>query len=326
MRVIVAIYSAVDVWTIPDAHVERLRGASPGVTIVYARDDRELERAIGEADVAFTSVFGERLLALAPRLRWIHSPAAGVGNMLHAGMRRSRIVITNSRGIHAQPIAEHVIGVTLALARQLHVAIRRQREGVWAQHEIASRPIVGLRGARMGLVGLGAIGSAIARLAAAMGMEVAAVRRNPDRPVPQGVARVLGPAQLPELVAEADVVVLAAPLTGETRGLVGAAELDRMKRSAILVNVGRGRLVDEQALARALAQGTIAGAALDVFTREPLDPASPFWTLENVIVTPHTSGLREDYWEAVVDLFVANLGRFTRGEPLLNIVDKQAGY
>ena len=157
-------------------------------------------------------------------------------------------------------------------------------------------------------------------------MRVSAVRRHADRPRPPFVDDVTGPGELGTLLARADIVVLAAPLTGETRGLIGRPELRLMKRSAILVNVARGKLVSEQDLADELAAGSIAGAALDVFEREPLDPASPLWGLPNVLITPHTSGFREDYWPAVVDLFMENLRRFESGRRLMNVVDKDAGY
>jgi phosphoglycerate dehydrogenase-like enzyme len=178
----------------------------------------------------------------------------------------------------------------------------------------------------MVIVGLGAVGGAVARAAAALGVRVSGVRRNPAAGRPEGVSAVTGPDRLPALLPTADAVVLAAPLTASTRSLIGAPELALMKPGAILVNVARGKLVDERALDDALARGALGGAALDVFEREPLDPASPLWDRPNVILTPHTSGFRQDYWEAVADLFIENARRLESGQPLLNLVDKRAGY
>jgi phosphoglycerate dehydrogenase-like enzyme len=159
-----------------------------------------------------------------------------------------------------------------------------------------------------------------------MGMRVIATRRRATAPRPASVEVVYAPSRLPELLAASDVVVLAAPSTDATRDLIGSAEIRKMKRDAILINVARGRLVREEDLAVELSRGTIAGAALDVFEREPLDASSPLWDLPNVVITPHTSGFREDYWEAAVELFADNLRRFEAGIPLLNVVDKAAGY
>jgi phosphoglycerate dehydrogenase-like enzyme len=178
----------------------------------------------------------------------------------------------------------------------------------------------------MGIVGLGSIGGAVAERAAALGVEVIAVRRTPSAPRPPCVSAVYPPAELDAVLRRADLVVLAAPLTADTRGLIGAGELRRMKREAVLINVARGKLVREDELAAELAHGTIAGAALDVFEHEPLPASSPLWDLPNVVITPHTSSFRSDYWALAVDLFASNLRRFERGEPLANVVDKAAGY
>jgi phosphoglycerate dehydrogenase-like enzyme len=239
----------------------------------------------------------------------------------------SPVVITSARGVRARAIAEHVLGVTIALARQLHTAIRRQAAHQWALDEIeSSRLVRTLRGHRMTVVGLGAIGEEVARAAAGFGMRVSAVRRQVDRPCPSHVEEVVAPDRLFELLGRSDVVVLSAPLTSETRRLIGREALGRVRRGALLVNVGRGKLLDDDAVIDALRSGQLGGAALDVFTHEPLDPASPYWDLPNVIVTPHVSGAMEDYWTPLIALFAENLRRFERGAPLLNVVDKVFGY
>ena len=178
----------------------------------------------------------------------------------------------------------------------------------------------------MGIVGLGSIGRELAQLAAALGMRVSGIRRRTGAPTLPGVDRVLPPDRLHQLLAESDVVVLAVPLTGNTERLIDATAIDAMKPTALLVNVGRGRLVDDEALIAALRSGRLAGAALDVFTPEPLPADSAYWDLPNVIVTPHVSSAMADYWSPVMKLFADNLGRFERGEELVNVVDKAAGY
>jgi phosphoglycerate dehydrogenase-like enzyme len=205
--------------------------------------------------------------------------------------------------------------------------LRRQAAHTWALDELETAGVVRtLHGRRMGIVGLGSIGLEVAKVAAPFGMSVTAIRRRVGEPVPEVVEEVLPPEGLPVLLAKSDVIVLAAPLTSGTRHLIDRAALDGTRRGALLVNVGRGKLLDDEAVVAALRDGRLGGAALDVFTREPLDPASPYWDLPNVIVTPHIAGAMEDYWTPLVALFTENLRRFEAGRPLLNVVDKSAGY
>ena len=323
MKVVTSVYSD-PVWTLPPGEVDRLRQAFPHLTIVDAPSRDERLRELPDADVAFLSQLKPDEFAAASRLRWIQSPAAGVASLLFPTLRESAVVLTNARGIHGDAMAEHVIGVVIVLLRRIHRSIRRQVGGQWSKDPQSQFRM--LRGSRMAVIGLGAIGSAVAERAAAMGMDVVAVRRNPSAPRPPSVSAVYAPGDLDAVLAGADVVVLTAPLTPETRGLIGRAQLRRMKRSAVLVNVARGKLVDEEALAAELAEGAIAGAALDVFEHEPLEPGSPLWHLPDVVITPHTSAFRDDYWTLAVDLFAQNVRRFERGEPLVNLVDKSAGY
>ena len=262
--------------------------------------------------------------AAAPRLRWVQSPAAGVAGLLFPEFKASPVVLTNARGIHGEAMAEHVIAVVIVLFRQIHLAVRRQAGRDWVKEPQSAFRMI--RGRRMGVVGLGAIGAAVAERASAMGMDVVAVRRNAGAPRPPFVSAVYPPSGLDRLLEESDAVVLTAPLTPDTRGLIGAEQLRRMKPDAVLVNVARGKLIVEHELAEALARGALAGAALDVFEHEPLDPASPLWDLPNVVLTPHTSAFRDDYWTLATDLFAANLARFQQGEALANVVDKAAGY
>jgi phosphoglycerate dehydrogenase-like enzyme len=314
------------VWRLPPAEVDRLRSQFPALRFVDAPVTEDRLRELPDADVAFLSRLKAEEFAVARRLRWIQSPAAGVGNLLFPELRDSPVLLTNARGIHGEPIAEHVIAVSIVLLRQTHYFLRRQAAHQWAKDELPLSAFGRLRGACLGLVGLGAIGTAIAAKGATLGMHVIAVRRNLAAPPPAGVSHVYPPEELGTVLEQADVLALAAPLTDRTTGLIGSDELRRMKRGAILVNIARGRLVREADLAAELARGTIAGAALDVFEREPLDPSSPLWDLPNVIITPHTAAFRSDYWEAAVNLFAENLNRYLDGRPLINLVDKDAGY
>ncbi len=327
MTILIGVISDAAVWVLPRSYVDQLRRDFPQHTFLEAWDHEAIRRQLPEADVAFTPYVDRDVFVRSPRLRWVQAVAVGVGSMLYAEMVASPVVITNARGIRARAIAEHVMGVALALARRLHVAVRRQAEHVWAQTELeGSGAIHLLSGRRMGVVGLGAIGGETARLAAAFGMRVSAIRRRVELPLPAGVEDVLPPDRLHDLLGRSDLVVLSPPLTDATRGLIGAAELGAMKPGAFLVNIGRGKLVDDAALVEALRAGSIGGAALDVFMHEPLDPASPYWDLPNVILTPHTSGAMADYWAPLVALFSENLRRFDAAQPLLNVVDKHAGY
>jgi phosphoglycerate dehydrogenase-like enzyme len=327
VTILVLIHSPFRMWAIPADHVARLGRDFPAHRFEHALDDDEGLRRIGEAEVAFSSQIRPEHLRAASKLRWVHSPAAGVGSMLYPEMIASPVVLTNSRGLAAGTIAEHVLAVTLALFRRLPLALRRQAERTWAQDEIGTppgnRPVAG---AEVLLVGLGAIGTATARLFHALGSRVTAIRRRPDAPSVDGVVDVRGPEQLHRLLPCADVVVLAAPQTAGTRGLLGRAAIAVMKPGAVLVNVSRGGLVDETALAEALRAGHLGGAALDVFVHEPLTPDHQLWGVPNLLITPHTAGFRPDHWDAATDLFAENLRRFERGEPLLNVVDKAAGY
>ena len=327
MRILVAIYSEFQSWCIPEAQVGELRAAFPEHTFVRADSDEAVLDVIAGADVAFSSRITREHLAAAPRLRWVHSPAAGVGAMLFPEMVRSPVVMTNSRGNSSVTIAEHVIAVALVLFRDLRLAWRRQDERVWAQNEFdAGVSIRTLRDARVLIVGLGSIGSETARLASAFGAHVVGIRRTAGAAVPAGVNEVVAPGQLLDQLPSADLVVLSAPQTAETLHMIGERELSRMKDGSILVNVSRGKLIDEAALVRALASGRLRGAALDVFEHEPLDPASPLWHRPDVLITPHVSGFHAGYWPGAIQLFADNLRRFATGQPLANVVDKEAGY
>jgi phosphoglycerate dehydrogenase-like enzyme len=325
VRIAVAIHD-LPVWTIPPSEVARLARALPDDTIVDAREPAERRAAFGDADVLFATKISAEEFAIARHVRWMHSSAVGVGGLLPPAVVASPVVVTNARGVHSDAIAEHAIALVLALRRHLHTAVARQAARDWAQAELSARVTPPLSHTQLLVVGLGSIGTRVASLAAGLGMRVAGVRRRVSEPTPPGVGQVLGPERLTEGLRDADVVVLAVPRTDETRALIGRTEFAAMKRSALLVNVARGRLVDETALLEALETGRIAGAGLDAFQQEPLPPDHPLWRAPNTLITPHTASFSGDYWTPVVDLFLENVARFKRGEPLLNVVDKQLGY
>ena len=328
MNVLVGVISPAFAWVMPRTFVEQLRRDFPQHTFLDAWDRDTIRRLLPEADVAFTPFVDRDIFPSAARLRWVQSPAVGVGSLVFPELLASDVVITSARGIRARAIAEHVIGVTIALARQLPVAIRAQAGHRWAQDELegAAADVRTLQGQRMGIVGLGAIGLEVVKIAAPFGFRITAIRRRADAEPPEGVDQIWAPDRLLDLLAQSDVVVLAAPHTPETKRLIGRRELDRIRRGALLVNIARGKLVDDAAVVEALVDGRLGGAALDVFSEEPLPASSPYWDLPNVIITPHTSGAMQDYWTPLVALFAENLRRFEAARDLLNVVDKVAGY
>jgi phosphoglycerate dehydrogenase-like enzyme len=322
---VIGVISPAPAWVMPRWHVDQLRADFPQHTFLDAWDRDTLRQLLPQAEVAFTPFVDRDVFASASRLRWVQSPAVGVGSLMFPELLASGVVLTSARGIRARSIAEHVLGMTIALARLLPATLRAQGQHRWAQAELepAART---LKGQRMGIVGLGAIGLEVANIAVPFGFRVSAIRRRVGEPVPAGIDAVWTPDRLDDLLAHSDVVVIAAPHTPETKRLIGRAQIERMKPGALLVNVARGKLVDDDALIEALRAGRVGGAALDVFSQEPLDPSSPYWDLPNVIITPHTSGAMHDYWTPLVALFAENLRRFEKGDPLLNVVDKVAGY
>lgn len=261
------------------------------------------------------------VLRRAGKLRWIHSPSAGMDRADPDDYRH--LLLTNSSGAAAPPMAEYVIAAMLLFAKGFPHMARRQREHVWDRRFTARE----IGGRTCGIVGLGAIGRETARRARALGMRVVGIRRTISGPATDEDAdEMLPPNELPRLLRESDYVVLAVPLTDETRGMIGAEELAMMKPDAVLINIARGPVVDEEALIAALRDGAIAGAALDVFNQEPLPATSPLWDMENVIVTPHFSAGSDRYSERVAAIACENLRRYLAGEPLRNVVDLDRGY
>ena len=322
--------------------LERIRAAAPGARIVTVSVEGLADGPVDDVEVMLrgwlSSDAFDRILARAPRLSWVHSATSGVERALTASSLERGLVVTNARGVFSRPIAEYVVMMILAVSRRLPQLLELQRERTWQPLEGAE-----LRDVTVGIVGLGSIGRAVGALATAFGCRVVAVRRRggegttvapaegdgaSDSALPGEVMldRVGGPETLPDLLAESDFIVLAAPLTPDTENMINEETLRLVKPGAWLINVARGRLVDERALLRALRDGPLGGAVLDAFRDEPLPPMSSFYDLPNVIVTPHTAWSSGRVLDRSIELFCDNLGRFARGEPLLNVVDPAAGY
>ena len=329
-------------WALTAEAAETLRAAAPPdwrVCFVSAptssdgdgppRPNDEVMAAIVDAEVYLGFGIPRLLFLEAERLRWVHSAAAGVGSALYREMVESDVVLTNSAGIHAVPIAEYIIAGVLHFFRGLDFALDQQRGHTWSKQAFVGdgSPLREISGSRILIVGAGGIGTETARRFAALGARCIGVRRRPALGAPAGFERVIGVDGIDAELPDADVVVIAAPLTGETNGLMTAARLDLLPRSAVLVNVARGALVEEAALIERLTSGRLRGAVLDVFQEEPLAATSALWQLRSAVVTPHISPVSPGrFWPRQLELFLDNWKRYQQGAPLRNVVDKLAGY
>jgi phosphoglycerate dehydrogenase-like enzyme len=325
-----------------EAQLQRLRAVSPRLEVrqqSIASAEEFAQVLTPDTEVLYT-FRGNFDLRLAPALRWVQVDSAGVNALYGTPLWQSNILITSANGVHAIQIGEYVLAVLLAHGHRLPLAQHLQARGEWARGEQneAFTPME-LRGATLGILGYGAIGREVARLAHAFGMRILATKR-PDRPArfdgwtPPGTGDPDGTLpehfyaldELPDLLGACDAVVIALPLTAGTHHLIGAAELAAMRPHAILVNIARGAIIDQEALIAALREHRIGGAALDVTDPEPLPAESPLWAMDTVIITPHVSGQSRFYDDRAVELFAENLRRYLNGEPLLNLVQRAQGY
>ncbi len=327
-KVLIATEHPLRLYVAPEWFAQRLRNDFPSLQIVEVRKFADIDREIADADVLYSQSLTREQFLPARKLRWIHSQAAAVHQFMYPELIESDVVLTNGRDVHAPVVAEQVMAMIFALARRIPESVRFQLKHLWAQGIFWDEGITPteLADATLGLVGLGSIGRNVAKRASAMGMKVNAVREHADRPKPEHVDEVLPTSELATLLSRSDYIVLSAPVTPATRGMIGRAQFSAMRKDAYLINVGRGPLVDEGALIEALREHRIAGAALDVFDQEPLPPESPLWDLENLLITPHTGGMTEKMWERHYAIFAENLRRFLAGQPLLALVDKRTGY
>ena len=327
MKLLIFVHHPFDQWNAPPWFPKRLQQDFPEVNVVHLPDYKRVDQEIVDAEIVIAWSVRPQQIATAKKLRWIHSPAAAVHQLIFPELVNSEIVLTNAREVHGPVVAEHVIALIFALAKKIPGSVRLQEKHVWGQQILWDElpRVREVAGATVGMVGLGSIGRPVVKSAKALGMRVIAVREHPEKGS-EGADAVVGPAQIDEVFRQADYIVLAAPVTDSTKAIANAERLALMKLGACLINVGRGPLVDETALAAALLEKKIGGAALDVFPKEPLAADSPLWDVSNLLITPHTAALTDKLWERHYALFSGNLRRYLNGEPLLAVVDKRKGY
>jgi phosphoglycerate dehydrogenase-like enzyme len=306
--------------------LDQLRGRAE---VCISNDQAELEKFAPAAEVILfsgisaTGIDFPKVWSLMRSVRWVHSLTAGVEKMLFPALIASPVPVTNARGVFKRSLAEFAVLGILFHTKKVRRLIENQRERRWDEFHVnfANRLV-------MGVLGYGEIGRECALLAKGLGLTVHALRRNLKKTSDPLIDRSFGPADLKQMLEGIDVLLCAAPLTEETHHLISDAQFDAMKRTSIIINVGRGPVIDEAALIRALQQGKIAGASLDVFEQEPLDANSPLWGMQNVLISPHCTDRTEnpDWLELSMQLFLENFDRYQKGEPLMNLVDKHAGY
>lgn len=326
-KLLICVWHKFSEWHVPDWVVAALRERWPEMQVVHLKGYERLGEEVADSDILVGWSLRPEQLAHAARLQWIHSLAAGVAQLMFPELRRGPVVVTNARHIHAVTMAEHALGLMLALARRFPSAFRYQQRRHWAQQEIwdeQPHPLE-LNTRTLVVVGYGAIGQALAARARALGMRIVGVKKDVTRGT-AGADAVYPADKLPQALGEADFVVLAVPETPESQRMFGRRQFAAMKSTAYFVNIARGKLLDHDALLEALEQQRIAGAALDVADPEPLLPESPLWSLDNLIITPHLSAVSERLWHRQLALLLDNLERFFSGRELLNVVDKQRGY
>lgn len=325
MKLLIALHHRFELWRAPEWFAQRLRQEFPRLEVVESNGYEHIGEEIADAEVMLGWSLRADQFAKAKKLRWIHSTAAAVHQLMSPQLAASDVVVTNARAVHAPIVAEHVIAMTLALAKRVPSAVRFQEKKIWAQEQIYQEQPREVEGSTLLLVGLGSIGKEVARRANGLGMKVLAVRQHARRGA-ENVESVFPPEELRGALALAHFVVLCVPLTPATEHIINENSLRAMRRDAFLINVGRGPLIDDAALIAALRAGQIAGAALDVFAEEPLPASSEYWKLENCLITPHTAAVTSKLWERHYVLFSQNLNHYLNGESLHGVVDKNLGY
>jgi phosphoglycerate dehydrogenase-like enzyme len=307
---------------VPPEQVERIRLLAAGAEVVVVTDDKELEIHLPDTEVLVSYGFklNRKIIEKAGQLRWVHALSTGVDAFLRLGLQERGIILTNSRGVHANQMTEHIFAFMLSFVRLFPRFVLQQRESNWKRWDIDT-----LAGKTLGIAGLGSIGQELARRAKAFNMTVIGTKKNPT-PV-DCVDEVLSSEELHRMLPRVDFLVIIVPSTKETHHLIGREELSLLKSSAYLINMARGDVVDQEALIEALKEKKIAGAGLDVTTPEPLPPDAELWTLDNVLITPHMGGGAPDYLKITTDIFCLNLSDYIKGDvPSLNLVDQNRGY
>lgn len=299
---------------------------SEKVDLIPSLNKEHLKKIIPDAEILVCFSIDKETLLAAKKLKWIHGAYVGVDKLLFPELLKSKVLLTNSRGIHGDTVSDHIMAMILAFAKGLVPSWTCRKQRKWCPVEVMKQRFEPQE-KLLGIVGFGTIGQSLARKAKAFGMKVMATKNRIKRGEKQKyVDRLLPKEKFREFLCTADFVVLTVPLTKDTHHMIGAKELDCMKKTAIIINAARGGVIDEKALIGALLQKKIAGAGLDVFEEEPLSPKSKLWDLENVIITPHVAGSRRDYFEKVGEIFRINLNRYLNRKSLLNLLDKKLGY
>src|SRR5271154_458797 len=326
-KLVVCAWSPFTQWQAKPVLMDTLQQRWPEMRVAHAPTFAELPPELPDADIFIGAVLRRELLQMAPKLKWIHSTSAGVGQLAYPELMASGIVVTNASGVFSVPMAEHTIGLLLALARNFPDTVRQQDQKIWSQQALWDKPqhLTELNGATLVIVGFGSIGREIAKRAAALEMQVIGVTRSGQGDTTH-VQRIVSIEVLDQVLPEADYVVVAVPETGETKQLFNGKRFSKMKRGARLINLGRGSAIDEVALVRALERGLLGGAALDVTDTEPLPAESPLWNAPNLLITPHTSAISSRLWQRETDLLVHLLEQWFDGSDLDNRVDLNKGY
>ena len=314
-------------WQAKPLVADTLRRRWPEMHVADAFSFKELPPEVPDTDIFVGAFLLPEHLQSAKKLKWIHSTSAGVGQLAYPQLVSSGIVVTNASGVFSVPMAEHTIGLLLALARNFPDTVRQQDQKLWSQQFLWDKPqhLSELSGTTLLIVGFGSIGREIAKRANAFEMQVIGVTRSGKGDLAHA-QKLVSAEKLDELLPQADYVVLTVPETRETKQLFDADRLARMKRGARLINLGRGSAIDEAALVSALETGQLGGAALDVTETEPLSPESPLWSAPNLLITPHTSAISDRLWQRETDLLVQLLERWFDGRELFNVVDLSKGY
>jgi D-2-hydroxyacid dehydrogenase (NADP+) len=326
-KLVICVWHPFTFWRPQAVLPEALRRRWPEMRVQHLPDYDDLPQELPDTDIFVGYSLRPQQLKLAKNLKWLHSTAAGVAQLMYPELRESGIVVTNPSGIFSVPMAEHIMGLLVALARNFPDSVRYQGNSHWGQQDLWDKPqrLTELNGRLLLIVGYGSIGRELARRAHAFDLRVWGVTRS-GKGDPTFAEKIVSVAQLDEVLPEADYVVVAAPETPETAQLMSAARIAKMKRGARLINVGRGSLLDETALVRALESGALAGAAVDVTGIEPLPPDSPLWKAPNLFITPHTSAVSDRLWIRQADILVQLLERWFDGRDLFNQVDFARGY
>jgi phosphoglycerate dehydrogenase-like enzyme len=326
-KLVICARHAFSEWNAKPLVAESLRQRWPQMKVVHLPDYQSLATEIPDTDIYVGSTLKPAEFLLGKKLKWVHSTSAGVGQLMYPEIRNSEVTVTNASGVFSVPMAEHTIGLLLAMTRNILGAVRQQDREVWSQQQMWDRPgnLSELNGAAILIVGYGSIGREIGKRAKAMGMRVWGVTKS-GRGDDTHADKILPSSGLQEALPEADFVVLCAPATEDTKAIIGAEQLRVMKRGARIVNLGRGSLLNEVALLGALKDETLAGAALDVTETEPLPTGSPLWHAPNLMITPHTSAVSERLWHRQTALLIDLLERWFDGRELSNRVDLERGY